>query len=251
MIPDLERPENKPAKAPEYQFLDIFKSYARMIIEVFTRKNFGHRYHNPAVVIFIEVILFAISQLSYRFWPGYERRKISYGFWEAYWTWYVFMAAFLVVSFYHIFSSSTAKRDIEESTKTSYWWGDPQPFFYSLKISKSPSEKLIGVLYEPLLFFILGKILLAYEQKLGMLFIVCSITFFLDTLMKYQNFSEYLDDQRDARIKAKIISKHLIEPLTPPGNVTATPAAGVSRDRNLQSEQRQVKKKEGGNGRVR
>lgn len=239
MVPDIES---------KNRFFEVFRDCARMIIEVFTRKNFGHRYHRIRVLLFIEFMLFIIPKLSYRYWPGYEFRRYSYSFWDVYWTWYVFMAAFFLVSCYHISVRSKNRKTLESQLKTSQWWGDPHPIFYKMTISQAPSRKVIAIVLEPLLFLILGRILLWFDQKLGWVFILCAITYAIDSYLKFGDFNTYIEDQKDNQILGKVVSEHLSQPLMTADSGANIPVNGSA---NTNGTQPDSFKNDGKSGRVR
>lgn len=159
------------ANAFKKVFLSLFMDGAlffRLILEVFIRKNMGRRYFKLSSAIFAAFIL-AIIPFIATFLPMFSTNYYDTSFWgtiKEFWLWYGFVGLFMYFSFLR-------KRDIQhiedifDMQHFSKSSGEIHPFYWSLKINGKPfTVRQLETSIEPLPFFILGVLLILFEQKL-------------------------------------------------------------------------------------
>ena len=121
-------------------------------------------------------------------------------FLKRYLSWYLFLVAFLVASFFR------AKEIIRRASnydfdRFSLSTGDIHPFFYNFKVGGLKfSVREIETVLEPLAFFIVGLILQLLGQKLGELIIVSSFFYYLSYAGAYKNGDDFVMDRIDEMI---------------------------------------------------
>jgi hypothetical protein len=178
-------------------------SPARILIEVFIRRNFGRRYWSSGMVLFASVCLaifpvmrYKIGGLSYR---GSYDNNLS-DFWLHYTTYYLFLLAFLRASW---FRWKEVKRfsgvfDVEFFTLYS---GDIHPRFFGMHpLGRKPSVRSVEVYYEPGVFFLAGLVLWLLSQPLGMLLMIVSVLYGLSYAAAYKQGNDFIDDKNDEMI---------------------------------------------------
>lgn len=187
-----------------------FSNWAQMLLEVFIRKRFGIRYFyfagalRLALVLAIlpvlpQLIMYAVmgdtaAQVQEQMQKipenmrGLAQERIpeeistapsladSLPGWD-YLTWYLFLAAFLYVSFRHRQEQKSRPSIIEKPTYTRYR-GDINPFFYGLQFPWfKTTTRIVECYLEPAGFFVVGFFLYIFGQHLGMLLMFCSVVY--------------------------------------------------------------------------
>lgn len=202
----------------------VFSTYPKILIEVFTRRNFGRRYFYLTKCL---ILAFVLGIIPYLFWVRlvsmYENEKWIRGitppdpvdFWKHHVAGYVFLALFLFFSF---------KRWIEighfvgkvQTEKSSRFTGMPLDFFWTFgrreTIRKekqgnlSEEEKatlkynsgwLVECILEPLPFFLLGVLLLYTLQLFGLVLCVAAIFYSFGYIYSYMKSTENMQDIAD------------------------------------------------------
>lgn len=179
----------------------VLSSVPRFMIEVFIRKNFGHRYfiYSSAVLIGGTGILasvIAISAVSLISGDIDSSSFIKYGA-----TWVIYFIAFLYFARKH--RKDIKARDFSfYENRLSKYDGDLHPYFLERFGSPMEPEKLrrIQVLYEPLPFFIGGILLALLLQPIGFLLIFCSIVYSLGYMGAHYLGDEFFWDKNDEMI---------------------------------------------------
>jgi hypothetical protein len=160
-----------------------WSSYPRLILEVFVRKNFGQFYFSLAAVWRTAVILFFMP-FALR-WVFHDAAYREYGpsVWDTYWGWYMFIAAFLIVSVIRWRETRKMAKDISYPFNHV---GMINPNFYKITLFGKPTEKLITCVYEPMFFFLSGYILMAvFGQQIGVLIVINSFFYSVGNYAEY------------------------------------------------------------------
>lgn len=187
-------------------FLKLFMgstSFARLLIEVFIRKNMGRRYFNLSAAFFTALFLFIIPLLP-KVFPIFLNSFYPLTFWQTikeYWMWYLFIAVFLYFSYlrYKDIKHLKAVYDFDHFSLSS---GDTLPFFWKLKFrDKHFSPRTLEIFIEPLPFFIGGILLMLIGQKLlGGLIAFSAIVYCISYARAYAVGDEFMLDKIDKRI---------------------------------------------------
>jgi hypothetical protein len=199
-------------------FFSNWASRPRLLLEVFVRKNFGRNYFNMGSVFSVlwRVVVFPIvvyyGPKLWKFLFGHEtyedaiirtykassknywlyeleRRKEAHKvtfnteFWGTYGTWYILALAFLVFA---IIRWSETRSGKNNSHHQSTYMGDIHPLFFKLDFLGKANERNIAILYEPMLFIIVGFILTKFGQNVGWLIIVSAIFYSLGNYADYR-----------------------------------------------------------------
>ncbi|MEN0081105.1 hypothetical protein [Flavobacterium lindanitolerans] len=175
-------------------------SFARLIIEVFIRKNMGRRYFK-----FSGAIVTAFGLMTLPFFPllinMFVPAYFGYGFWgtiKEYSLWYVFVGVFLYFSYlrYKDIKHIRSLFDYEHFSLSTGIVIEP---FRNLKFrGKQISIRIREIFIEPLPFFISGLILMLLGQKLlGGLFVFSSIVYCISSARAYAEGDDYMLDLID------------------------------------------------------
>lgn len=199
-------------------FFLVFSSFPRLLLEVFIRKGFGERYFRFSWAIFLALILgvFPVigQQLLHKF--TFSRSDDS-SFWLHWGTWYAFLAAFLFFSWRHE-QGITRSRSVFDFSKYSLASGEFHPKIAAFKIGgKTVTQRQIETLIEPGIFFVLGVALWVFQQKLGVLLVVCSIFYALGYMSAYRMGDDFILNKIDEMIINEEMSLALLEGKTEPG----------------------------------
>ena len=199
-------------------FFMTIASYPRLLLEVFVRKNFGERYFSLASAITVAVIVGAIPILV-----NSVGRYSRFDFGDLitdHFTWYIFLAAFLVMAF-------KRQREVDREpsvfdfARFSLSTGQVHPKFYELKIFNKkegskvtkigPDDRQISILLEPLLFFGIGLLLALMHQLIGVLIIVASICYSLSYVAAYRIGDNFVMDKIDELICSEELTSSFVE----------------------------------------
>lgn len=198
-------------------FLNFFlsiASYPRLILEVFIRKNMGRRYFRASSAISVAIILFIIPLLvpliASLFRPYGNQFEFS-ELLKGNWLWYTFIVVFLGFSYlrYKDVKFLKAQFDFNHFSLSS---GDVLPFFYQIKYKGKPfSIRTIEIFIEPLLFLIIGIILVLIDQKaVGFLFVICSGIYSLSYSGAYMRGDNFILDKIDEHISGEELSRTFV-----------------------------------------
>lgn len=201
-------------------FYQLFKggsSYARLLLEVFIRKNMGERYFSLSAVITISLFLILVpvlaisgSQAVYA-WLGDTDFRISeskafnvlYMMFVKFTTWIVFTVLFIRASIKR-YKEVWRKPNEYNFNKYSKYSGDLNPIFWKYKVLNiEPSFKTIRIFYEPLPFFVIGILLIFLGQIIGYLLFYCSIIYSLANIGSIHEANNYVLDIIDRKIIAE------------------------------------------------
>lgn len=217
-------------------FCSLFMSYPRMLLEVFTRKNFGERYFSLSSAIILALILavlpLGITQVS-SFVGGSENIEQSYSYDEnfgnneqpqtfeqpstdnvmfpAYIGWYCFILAFLFFCFKHYLDNrrSPSAFNFSRFTLSS---GIIHPMIRNIKISGfQPDIRFIECFLEPLIFFVAGLLLAVLGQSVGYLLIVCAFFYSMSYVGSYVGGDNFIMDKIDEIICNEVLENAFVE----------------------------------------
>ena len=214
----------------------MFTSYPRLLLEVFTRKDFGERYFRLSSAITLVVILgllpYGIKQMAAS-WGGGEMAVENYSYDEgygdvaqqaqnvqpmtesglmpAYIGWYVFLAAFLLISIKHYMDNrrSPSAFNFKRFTLSS---GVVHPVISNIKIPGLESNiRFIECYLEPALFFGAGILLALIGQTLGWLLMVCAFFYCMSYLAAYRSGDNFIMDKIDEIICNESLEKAFVD----------------------------------------
>jgi ACR3 family arsenite efflux pump ArsB len=169
-----------------------FSSYPRLMIEIFTRRNFGQRYYSTSAVITILLFLLMTPQFLKLAWESLPRDNYfdrpSYDFTG----WYIFTVLFAVFAFLR-------RREVKRQLST--YAGDIHPFFHKLRVFGKPVNiRQIECFYEPLSVFVVGLILSLLGQSVGTLLFWSALFYGFSYAAAYKIGDDYLLDIIDEMI---------------------------------------------------
>jgi len=217
-------------------FCSLFMSYPRMLIEVFTRKNFGERYFSLSSAVILTVILavlpMGISQISAS-WGGSEVATESYsyddsfsdvtqqaqnieaatqgGLFPDFIAWYLYLAVFLGFCIKHYLDNrrSPSAFNFQRFTLSS---GVIHPIIRNIKIGGfSPDIRFFECYLEPVLFLVAGILLALIGQTLGWLLIVCSFFYSMSYISAYIGGDNFVMDKIDEIICNQTLEKAFVD----------------------------------------
>lgn len=178
-------------------FACYFSGVASIIGDVFLRKNFGVRRLSIWTAIIIAVVL-AMIPLRYFGTMGRHGDGDGGDFALQYISWYVFIGIYLWVYWRHYRVIQAERRQDYSFEKQSYYRGDINPFFRNLKIKgKEVSEFQIEVLIEPACILIVGVLLFALSQMIGLVLIFIALLYSVSYYTEYYLGDEQLLDDID------------------------------------------------------
>lgn len=190
--------ENK-VKKLLYDFFMLISSYPRLLIEVFTRKQFGQRYFSQTSVVILALIML---YLPFFFTGNFDfvHPKRNYGegsFMGSYATWFIYTGAFFILSYLHL-TEIEKHGSVFEGKRFSLSTGNLHPIFHKIKIFES--ERMKEIIVEPAVFFILGFILWKFDQNIGMVLMICSVIYSLSYVAAYNGGDNFIMDKLDQMI---------------------------------------------------
>ena len=198
-----------------------FGSTARLMLEVFIRKNFGERYFRFHSIVYISVFMAIIpffEKWSYKLLSSLDRSGFididrpdrDASIWPHYIAWYVYIAGFLYMGFKH-------RRDLKRNPSTfdfarySLYAGDKNPLFFKVNLpgGRKADTRLVECFIEPAFFFLIGVILVLLQQRLGAVMLFCSISYAVSYVVDYRFGDHYILDKIDEMISNKNLAKAL------------------------------------------
>lgn len=193
-------------------FFFAFSSYPRLLLEVFIRKNFGERYFSfmsaITVTIFLSIFPFVSAGISQMLSFGGYGRSFDFGdLFQHYFTWYLFLIAFMYKSMER---DEEVKRlpSVFDFARFSLSTGERHPRILDFKWKgKSLDIRQVETLVEPGLFFFIGLFLMLIGQRVGTLLVICSIFYSLSYVAAYMIGDHFIMD----KIDELILSEELVE----------------------------------------
>jgi len=200
-----------------------FGSTARLMLEVFIRRNFGERYFRFHSVVYISIfmaILPFFEKWSYGLLTSLDRSGLididrpdrDASIWSHYIAWYVYIAGFLYMGFKH-------RRDLKRNpstfdfTRYSLYTGDRNPLFFKINLpgGRETDTRIVECFIEPAFFFLIGVVLVLLQQRLGSVMLFCSISYAVSYVVDYRFGDHYILDKIDEMIVNKELAKDLME----------------------------------------
>lgn len=219
---------------------------ARLLIEVFTRENFGERYfrlrHSIIVVIVLGIFPIVMIKLlnfialakagvapliaflssatggsrqALSHETGYNGSEVVVHTIVPYIAWYAYLSIFLALSIRHYLDLKREKH-VFNFDKYSYDSGSLIKFFdnlfFKIKIPKMETNaRTINCFIEPGVFFLAGLALWLVGQNLGMLLMICGVTDCLSSLREYEEGDNMILDKIDERLTAEDLQLFFME----------------------------------------
>lgn len=186
-------------------FFFAFSSYPRLLLEVFIRKNFGERYFSFMSAITITILLsifpFISAGISQMLSFGGYGRSFDFGdLFQHYFTWYLFLIAFMYKSMER---DEEVKRlpSVFDFARFSLSTGERHPRILDFKWKgKNLDIRKVETLVEPGLFFFIGLFLMLIGQRVGTLLVICSIFYSLSYVAAYTIGDHFIMDKIDEMI---------------------------------------------------
>ncbi len=195
-------------------FFLMIASWPRIVLEVFSRKNFGDRYFSlpSALTVFGLLAAFPYGQSGgFSRYGGPSFRTVM----EHNVSWYAFLAVFLVFIFLRWREMQNGP-SVFDFGRFSLSAGEVHPRFYDLRLGKkSPSIRTIEIWLEPALFFLTGFLLWKMEQNVGALLMVCSVIYSLSYRAAYHIGDNFIKDKIDEMICNEEVYSAFVEELDP------------------------------------
>lgn len=180
-------------------------SYPRLLIEVFIRTDFGHRYFSLAAALSVFSLLAFIPFLQSGLY--FDLDMLYYVLTDNP-LWYGYLFTFLFFSW---------KRYRELKVKGGWYdhrWfslsaGVRRDFFEKFTFNgKTPNSRVMTIWIEPLPFFIVGILLLFFHSILGILLVFCSIMYCLSYMAAYHIGDNLIWDIIDEKIVSEATTKY-------------------------------------------
>ena len=198
-------------------FLSL-SSYPRLLLEVFIRKNFGERYFNLGSVFGATVVFAFLPKIIFTISTAGNYRVRTGDFWKDYALWYVFLLAFLAVSFKR-WAENRRNPSVFDFEQFSLHAGDINPLFYELPLSgKKPDARTVETVLEPSLFLFAGIFLCLFGQWAGFLLIICSAFYSFSYMAMYHQGDEFVMDLIDQIILNQAMEENFVDEEDDPNN---------------------------------
>jgi hypothetical protein len=197
-------------------FFIFFASYPRLLLEVFIRRKFGDRYFSLTSALTVVAFFFFFPYLiSFAYVPAYRYDQIElFGFAKAFPSIYIFLGLFLVVSIWHYIDIKRGP-SVFNFEKFSLYGGEPNPLFWKIRIGgKVPTPRLIETVYEPLLFLIIGWILIKMDIAVGYIIFTASIFYSFSYVAAYKMGDDFIKDKIDEMICNEDMEEAFVENVT-------------------------------------
>ena len=185
-----------------YSMFITLASFPKLILEVFIRIRFGERYFNLGSAFGAAFFMFLIPLAAHSVSNVLTyHNEFQFGkFLFHYLTWYVYLAVYLRLCFKHY---QTTKRvagefDFNWYSKSS---GIINARFFKLRIKgNKPTVRQVEIFIEPLFFFLIGLVLIIFQQPLGLLLITCSIIYCMSYAALYNQGDQFILNMIDQKI---------------------------------------------------
>lgn len=226
-----------------FSFFNLFASSARMLLEVFIRKDFGERYFrlSSAIILTAELIAFPLLFVYFdtHFASGAEYAgEDLYNFDETpsiapqkaalswlpgieFLLWYVFAAAFLYFSIRH-YQDKKRQPSVFDFEKFSLSSGVLQDYVWKLPLFKEVDLRDRECFLEPGLFLAAGFLLAVIGQYIGILLILCSLFYFVSYWRAYSEGDNFIMDHIDEMIVNQDLEKNFVNGMENPEDINNT-----------------------------
>ena len=152
-----------------------FSSYPKLILEVFVRRQMGHRYFNTASFLSVLAILSFLPDWWHTLFASSRGWRHSQDQGEGFVLWYVFVIAYFVFGIMRVveINRRLKARNYDIMTLSG---GRSLDFFANLKVfGKYLTPPQIAIFAEPLPFFLGGLLLHLFGEHIGTVLMFCSI----------------------------------------------------------------------------
>lgn len=231
---------SRPFQKIFFAFCIYFSSSTTALVEVFTRKDFGVRHFVLGSALRLAFVLalapmvpFLLRKYLLSLFMSTEVAKagndVSGGqLQEAidgmgmdftpYILWYLFLAAFVVMSFRH-WDDIRSRPPVFEKPRHTRYGGAPHKWFFGLKLPGFGSGiKAVECWYEPAVFFIPGLLFYLIGQQVGLLFMVVAVMYSGYCFSAYWLGREAVLNEYDKLIDQKWVEKMTEKDWLPDGN---------------------------------
>lgn len=211
---------------------NFFASSSRLLLEVFIRKSFGERYFRlsavviltgefvllPFLLVFLQSKLWAVLQVTAPMsnpWDGNGMGEpvaapVEPSFWSGYIGWYIFVAAFLLISIKHHFDQKR-EPSVFDFQKFSLYSGSLQAYTQKIPFFKKADSRLRECFVEPLFFMAIGILLILIHQYVGWLLVICSIFYSVSYISAYEAGDNFVMDRIDEMISNQEMEKSFVD----------------------------------------
>jgi len=202
---------SNPVKNFIYYLFEGFADYARMMLEVFVRSDFGERYFSlsSAFILAFVLALFPIPFMAARYAMTGE---IWHHVLLHFASWYVFLGYFMKMCL-------RRNKEIKRVDKTMF---DTERFSLSHGIlaswlvdftymGKKFNIRQVETLIEPAFFFIVGLGLAIFGQAIGLLILFFSIIYSLSYRLMYKKGDDFILDFIDTKIANRLTVSVLVD----------------------------------------
>ena len=180
--------------------LSILFVWPRNLLEVFIRKSFGERYFSIVqsflLALFLFLIPISIDKVSSLY--GYKTSLPEIFLKNI--TWYIFLGGFI---YYCLKRQKEIKREpgVFDFEKFSLSAGIINPYFRTVKLNgKEVTSRQIATLVEPAFFLVIGIVLTAMMQKVGILLVFSSLGYAGSWYISYLQGDHFIMDKIDQMI---------------------------------------------------
>lgn len=171
--------------------------FFRVPLEIFFRKEMGHRYYSAPFTLVIGLLLFLVPfYVVGNGHPFYALNHLSDLNWseflKAFSTWFIFLGFFAYFGFkrWKELENGPSPFDGERLTTSSGYMEDYYAKFIPKYLLQNPRR--CDIYGEPFPFLIAGLVLSYFGQAIGVLMILCSIIYCLSYLGAYFSGDDYL-----------------------------------------------------------
>lgn len=176
-------------------------SYPRLLLEVFVRKNFGQRYFRMSTSLTITLILllmpefFSMPRWALRLFgeTGYYNNQSTQL------SWYLFVGAFFVFSAFRYREIEKLSSGIDFN-KFSLYSGDINKRFFQIPVFGKTDMRGVETFREPAFFFVIGAVLVFFNQKIGIVISISSIMYCISYFAAYKNGDDFIAGLNDERL---------------------------------------------------
>lgn len=198
-----------------FNFFFAISSWPRLLLEVFTRKNFGERYFSFSSAIILTVVLAIIPMVVATKSYVFQAEHGTLLFLRTYLTWYIFLVGFLYVC---VKRRNEIRRlpSVFDFARYSKSPGIIDPRFFTVKVQGCvPSVREVATRLEPGFFFAIGICLSILGQAVGGLLVQCSILYALSYRASYYQADQRIMDAIDKFIINEEWASSFVDGLDP------------------------------------
>lgn len=211
---------------------DFWASGSRLLLEVFIRKDFGERYFrlSAAMILIVEfgLLPFLFVFLQRKFgafmneapavdvWsdePAPVAEPVEPSLWAGYIGWYIFLGLFLLFSIKHYLDKKRQPSSFDFQ-KFSLYSGTLQPYMLNIPFFKTENNRFRECIAEPLVFAVIGILLILIHQHIGWLILICSFLYGMSYVASYQRGDNFVLDIIDEKISNEEMERSFVDGLT-------------------------------------